>query len=189
MGAELHALVVDREVRHAPPEPEDQLARVAVALVLLDGLLDGLLGDVVLELEGRHRQPVDEDREIQGQGSGAGAEVQLPGDGEAVEGEQLAGPDVARRRRGVEEVDVVLAVLDALAEHGHDAVLGDLALQAREERAPRDRVVVEVEGPDQVGLSHAQEGGQLGEVERVCPVEVMGSPSSQPPPSRAAAVI
>src|SRR5665647_2439896 len=170
---ENYAQVVNGEVRHAPPEPEDELAGVTVSLVLLHGLVDGLFGNVVLELEGRHRQPVDEDREIEGQGSCAGAEVQLTGDREAVECEELAGPDVARRRRRVEEVDVVLAVLDALAEHGHDAVLGDLTLQTREERTPRDRVVVEVEGSDQVGLSDAQESGQLDQVERVSPVEVI----------------
>ena len=64
---------------------------------------------------------------------------------------------VARRRRAVEQVDVVRAVLDALAQHVDDAALGDLALEPREELAPRRAVVVEVERVDQLRLRRQQE--------------------------------
>ena len=50
-----------REVDHAAAELEQPLARVAVALVLLDRVLDGLLGQAVLQLEGGDRQAVDEE--------------------------------------------------------------------------------------------------------------------------------
>ncbi len=61
----LHLLVVHGEVHQAAAELEEQLARVAVALVLLDGVLDRLLGEAVLQLEGGDRQAVDEERQIQ----------------------------------------------------------------------------------------------------------------------------
>jgi hypothetical protein len=48
-------------VHDAAAELEELLARVAVALVLLDGVLDGLLGEAVLQLEGDQRQAVDEE--------------------------------------------------------------------------------------------------------------------------------
>jgi hypothetical protein len=47
-------------VHDAAAELEQPLARVAVALVLLDGVLDGLLGEAVLQLEGGDGQAVDE---------------------------------------------------------------------------------------------------------------------------------
>ncbi len=49
--AELHRVVVHREVRHAAAELEELLTRVAVTLVLLCGVLDRLLGEAVLQLE------------------------------------------------------------------------------------------------------------------------------------------
>ena len=55
MRAEAHFCVVHGEVRDAPAELEELLPRVAVSLVLLDRILDGLLGEAVLELEGRDR--------------------------------------------------------------------------------------------------------------------------------------
>ena len=60
MRAEAHLVIVHREVRDAAAELEELLARVAVALVLLNGVFDRLLGEAVLQLEGRDRQAVDE---------------------------------------------------------------------------------------------------------------------------------
>src|SRR5665648_497820 len=53
--AEAHLVLIHGEVGHAAPKLEELLARVAVALVLLDGVGDGLLGQAVLQLEGSHR--------------------------------------------------------------------------------------------------------------------------------------
>ncbi len=66
MRAEPDALVVESEVRDGAAEGEQQLSRVTITLVLLHGIVHGLLGDVVLQLEGEHRQPVDERHEIDG---------------------------------------------------------------------------------------------------------------------------
>jgi len=51
-------------VHHAAAELEQALARVAVALVLLDGVLDRLLGEAVLQLEGGDGQAVDKQAQV-----------------------------------------------------------------------------------------------------------------------------
>ena len=51
LRAEAHHLVVHREVRHAATELKQQLPGITIALVLLDGILRRLLGDVVLEFK------------------------------------------------------------------------------------------------------------------------------------------
>ena len=52
-------MVVDREMYDAASELEQVLTRVAVALVLLDCVLDRLLGQAVLQLEGSDRQSLN----------------------------------------------------------------------------------------------------------------------------------
>ena len=173
VGAEPHLLVVQGEVRQAPAEAEDQLARVAVPLVLLDGVVERLLGDVVLQLERGDGQPVDERRQVEGECGLAGAVTQLPGDAEPVPGEQLGGALVPGRRGRVEEVEVVGAVLHAGPQHVHDAVLGDLALQPGQERLPGGGVSGQTEGLDERGLGRLDERGELDQVDGVGPVEVV----------------
>ena len=56
VGAEPHLVLVDREVRHAPAELEELLAGVAVLSVLPHGVVNGLLRQGVLQLEGEDRQ-------------------------------------------------------------------------------------------------------------------------------------
>ena len=68
MGAEHRLRVIHREVDHAAAEFEQLLAWITIALVLLDRVFDGLLGQAVLELERRHWQAVDEQRQIEGVG-------------------------------------------------------------------------------------------------------------------------
>ena len=77
-------MVVDGEVDDAAAELEQQLARVAVALVLLDRVLDRLLGEAVLQLEGGDRQAVDEQAEVERKLRLVAAVAELPGDAEAV---------------------------------------------------------------------------------------------------------
>ncbi len=160
VGAEAHLVVVHGEVDHAAAELEELLARVAVALVLLDGVVDGLLGEAVLQLEGGDGQAVDEEAQVERELGLVAAVAQLAGDAEAVGGVALAGLRVARRGRAVEEVEVVRAVLDAVAQHVDDAALGDLALQAGQELAPRRAVLVEGERVGGVGLRRPQEGAR-----------------------------
>ena len=76
--------VVHGEVDHAAAELEQQLARVAVALVLLDGVVDRLLGEAVLQLEGGDRQAVDEQAQVERELRLVAAVAELAGDAEAV---------------------------------------------------------------------------------------------------------
>ena len=82
--AEAHLCVVHGEVDDAAAELEQQLPRVAVALVLLDGVLDGLLGQAVLQLERGDRQAVDEQAQVEGELRLVAAVAQLARDAEAV---------------------------------------------------------------------------------------------------------
>ena len=113
VGAHAHLLVVDGKMHDAAAELEEQLPRVAVAAVLLDGVLHRLLGQVVLQLKGGDGQAVDEQAQVQGAPRLVAAVAQLAGDAEAVGGKALGGLDVARRGRAVEQVQRVRAVLDA----------------------------------------------------------------------------
>ena len=63
--AEPHLVVVDGEVGQAAAEREERLARAAVALVLLHGVADGLLGQAVLQLECGDGQTVDEQAQVE----------------------------------------------------------------------------------------------------------------------------
>ena len=60
-------------------------------LVLLDCVIDLLLGEIVLELEGQDGEAVDEQHEVQGELWVPGAVVDLPGHGEAVLGVEGCG--------------------------------------------------------------------------------------------------
>ena len=102
VGAHPHLVIVHREMDGAAAEPEKQLPRVAVALVLLDGVLDGLLRQAVLELERSDRQAVDEERHVERQPGFVLRVVQLARDAEDVRGEQLLRLGVAGRRRAKE---------------------------------------------------------------------------------------
>lgn len=99
LGAHLHRAVVHREVHHAAAKLEQPLARVAVVLVLLDGVLDGLLGEAVLQLEGSDGQPVDEQAEVQRAARLVHAVGELARDRKTVLRVQRRGPGVARGRR------------------------------------------------------------------------------------------
>ena len=89
-------MVIHGEMGDAPPELEQQLARVAVSLVLLDGIGDGLLGQAVLQLEGGHRQTVDEQGQVHRELRLVAAVPELSGDAEAVGRVALLGLEVSR---------------------------------------------------------------------------------------------
>ena len=113
----------------------------AVALVLLDRVVHGLLGQAVLQLEGGDGQAVDEEAQVEGQGVLVAAVAQLPGDAEAVLPVALGRLRVAGGRRAVEEVELVRPVLDPAPQHIDDAALRDLPLQPGQELAPRRTVL------------------------------------------------
>jgi hypothetical protein len=65
MCAEADLVVVHAEVDDASPELEELLPRVTVPFVLFNSVVHGLLGQAVLQLEGRDRQAVDEEPEVE----------------------------------------------------------------------------------------------------------------------------
>src|SRR6266542_2787373 len=145
MRAEADFLLVHRKMDHAAAELEQLLARVAVTLVLRHCIRDRLFREAVLQFEGRERQAVDEQRDIESALGLVAAIAKLARDAETVGPILLGGLDVASGRRAVEEIEMVRAVLDPVPQHVDGAALGDLALQAGEELAPRRAVLREVE--------------------------------------------
>lgn len=76
-GAELNLRIVHGEVNYTARELEKQLLRIAVMLILIDGVIHILLGQLVFQLEGDDRQTVDEDAQIQRQLRGVGRKMEL----------------------------------------------------------------------------------------------------------------
>lgn len=64
LRAELDIAVIHGEVNHAALELKKQFLRVAVGLVLFDGVEHILLGEAVLQLAGHHGQAIDEQAQI-----------------------------------------------------------------------------------------------------------------------------
>ena len=134
LSAHAHLGVVHGEVHHTAAELEQPLARVAVAPVLLDRVLDGLLGQAVLQLEGCDRQAVDKQAQVQRAPAFVGAVGQLARDREAVLRMQCRCLGIALGRRAVEQVEVAGGmVLNALAQHVDDATLADLSRKPAQE--------------------------------------------------------
>jgi hypothetical protein len=153
LGAHPHLAVVDREVHHAAAELEQPFARVAVAPVLLDGIVDRLFGEAVLQLESGDRQAVDEQAQVERAARRVAAVGELARDREAVLRVPRRGPGVARRGRAVEQVEVQRPVRHALAQHVDDAAFADLGRKARQELA-----AVDVAGVVRFGQRQLPEG-------------------------------
>ena len=186
--AHAHLLVVHGEVDEAAAELEEQLARVAVPTVLLDGVVDGLLREAVLQLEGGDREPVDEEAEVEGTRGVVGAVAELPGDAEDVAGVLLGRAGIAWRGRAVEQVDVRGQVGHAAAEDVHHATLRDLALEPGEEPVAGRPGGGEPQPLDDGRLRGGQEAEQLREVDGVGAIvvrRVAGHPAA-PRPGRVA---
>ena len=153
------------------------------SLVLPHRIVNGLLGEVVLQLEREDRQAVDEEPDVERPLRLVAAVAKLPDDGEAVLLEALLRLHVPGRRRAVEQVQVVRAVSDAVAQHVDGAALGDLALQPGEELAPRRTVLVERQRFGGVRLGGLQECRELDPIDAELAVVVVGIAAA---PARAA---
>ena len=89
MRTHAHLVIIHSKVHHAAPELKEQFAWVAVAFVLLHRILDGLLGQAVLQLEGGNRHPIDEKAEVERELCLIAAVAQLSGNTEAIGCEAL----------------------------------------------------------------------------------------------------
>ena len=165
-------MIINRKMGDAPAELEQFLARIPVALVLLDRLLDCLLGQTVLQLEGGDRQTVDEEREVERVGIDF-AVAQLPGHRDPVLRETLGRFRIAGRGRGIEQRDIMGPMLEAAAQDIDDPALGDLALKPGEEFLPAGGVLVEIERDDEQRLGCRDKRPELDEIDRPAAVVVV----------------
>ena len=169
-----HLLVVHGEMHHATPELEQQLLRIAVALVLLDRVFDGLFREPVLQLERGHGQAVDEQAQVQGKLRLVLAVAQLTGDAEDIGVEPLLGLHVAGGGRAVEHVELDGPVLDPVPQNVNHAPLGDLALEPVQKLGARGTVLGKVKSRKRLGLGCMDKGAQLGQVHRMVTVVILG---------------
>ena len=99
MRAEPHLVVVHREVGYAASELEELLAGVRGRACTAPRRPRPSAGEAVLQLEGRHRQAVDEQAEVERPQGLVAAVAKLARDGEAVPRVAFSGGGVAGRRR------------------------------------------------------------------------------------------
>ena len=179
-GAELHLPLVHGEVRDAAPELEQFLARVAILLILQDRVCRCLLGEAVLQLEGEHRQPIDEQPDVQRPLRIVPAVTELPGDREAVLLEPFPRLRVVSRGRAVEQVHVQRPVLDPVTQHLDGAALGDLALEPGQERPPRGTILGQRQRLGGLRLGATQERRELHQIDAVLAVVVVEVAAAPP---------
>ena len=145
----------------AASEFEELLSRVAIALVLLHGVLDRLLGEAVLQLERGNRQAIDEQTEVKCALSLITAVAELACNREAVLGVAFSGGRVPERRRAIEEFDVIWPILAPLAEHVDDSTPADLALEPGQELPTSWAIVFQVQALEGIRLRFDEERQEL----------------------------
>ena len=173
LGAEVNLAFVNGEVGHTTPELEQGFPRVAIPLVLGNGVLERLFGETVLQLEGEDRQPIDEQHHIQRPLGVVPAVAKLAGDAEPVLAKAALGRLVVGGGGAVEQLEVVGAVPDAVAEHVNGAPLGDLPLEAGQELVARRAVLLQTEGGGGVWLGGVEERVKLDQVNAILAVVVV----------------
>ena len=183
VGAEAHLALVHGEVGHAAAELKQRLARVAVRLVLPDRVVHRLLGEAVLQLEGEDRQAVDEQPDVERPLRLVAAVAKLPGDREVVLREAFLRLHVRRRRRAIEQVQVMRPVPDAVAQHVDGAALRDRSLDPGQELPPRRTVLVQRQRFGGLRLGGAQEGCKLYPIDAELAVVVVGIPATPASPA------
>ena len=184
LGAEADLLVIHREVCDAATELEEAFAGVTVALVLLNRIGNGLLGQVVLQLEGRDWEAVDEQRHVQGQLRFISAVFQLARHAESVAGKPLGRLLIPWGRGSIEQVDVEGAMLDPMTQNVDNAALRNLALETGQELPTGRGVFVERQGLDKRFLCCPDEPSELHEIDGVFTVILRcDRPAAIPTPS------
>ena len=125
-------MIIHGEVDRTPPKLKQQLPWIAVAHVLLLGVGNGLLGQVVLQLERGRGQAIDENAEVERKLRFIFAIPKLTGHAEDVGAVLLLRLRIAGRGSSIKDLDGRRAVVDSLAKNIHHAALGDFTLKAGE---------------------------------------------------------
>ena len=173
MGTHPHLMVIHGEMDHAAAKLKEQFLGVAVALVLLNRIGHGLLGEFVLQLKGGHGQAVDENGQVERQQGFVAAVAELAGDAEDIGREPFRRLDIAGAGGAVKEIDSGWAVLDAAAQHLDNTPLGDLALQAVQELGSFRPFLVNIQLGKGFQLGGGKEVEQLDQVNGVFAVVVL----------------
>ena len=143
LGGDEDLLRVDREVGEATAVGEERFARVAVVLVLPDGVSRVLALQRALEFRREDGDAVQEDPEVDALAGGPFAEVELPRDREEVGPVQalefLVQP---ARRLEVREAELAARVPDSVSQHVERAPAANLAREPPEEARLDVRAVV-----------------------------------------------
>lgn len=152
-GTHVDFVVVYGEVDDSPSEVKEEFARVAVVLILIDGVFVGLACEGVFEFAGNDRKAVEEDAEVKGEGGVTCGVMELAGYAEDVFPEIFCCGGVVFGGEGGVEIDMACGIdLYAVSENGGCSVFFDLALNAVEELAAFFVVVKEVVGGEFVLL-------------------------------------
>ena len=165
LRAKTHLGIIHCHMRHAAPRLEQQLLRVARVLVLDNGIGHRLLGQRILQLEGQHRQAVDEDHQVQLIAQIV-AVAHLPGDAEDVLAEGILCGIITRRGQQPVQIDVYRPVVHTRAQHIHHSTFGDLALQPVQKLGAPDPIRLQFQRIDRSWLGCAQESQQLHHIQR-----------------------
>ena len=171
--AEFHLVFINGKVDHAPAQLEERVVRVAVASILLNGVVHRLLGEVVLQLEGCNRQTVDEQSEVQRKSRLLPAITQLARDRKPICLMACPCRLVAGGWRAEEQIDVTRPVLDALAQDINDAALADLTPQTGQ-KLPAGRAIFSQGEPlDHLGLGIRHKCRKLRHIHTIFAVVVL----------------
>ena len=145
-------------------------------LILIDRVIHVLFGELVFQLEGNHRQTVDENAQVQRQLGCVGGEVQLARDAEYVLGMQLRGGGVVHAGRHVEQHKAGRVDLYAPAQHIDDAALGDLIAHTGEKLRTLERLGFQLQLFHGVRLRVLQKAEEAHGVQGIFHAVVMAVP-------------
>jgi hypothetical protein len=129
-------------VGEAPPERQERFSRIAVLIVLGDGIFDVLPVERILELGGENRDAVEKEHQVEAR-LRLVAVPELPYRGEEVR--RMKAPRLLvepTRRPKVREPEFAAGVLDSLAEHVERSAVLNLGGEAVQELLPHRRAVM-----------------------------------------------
>lgn len=130
-GAEEDADIIDSKVNHASFELEEEFPRIAIDLVLLDGIVGILFGELVFQFAGDDRQAVDENGQIEGEPGIVAGVHELTGNTENILIELLLRFGIVFGGGLIKEDQIPDGIeIDPFAENVDDAAFGDFATEA-----------------------------------------------------------
>ncbi len=100
---------------------KEALTRVAVSLVLKDGIMRSLFGEAVFQFKGEDWQAIDEQHKIKGTPRFVTAVAQLTSEAETVLFVEDPSLFVLARGGAIKEFNMMRSMVDAMAKHIHDA--------------------------------------------------------------------